>query len=88
MKAIYILLTVILGIILSFIAHAVIEMVYLWWAKSAGVEICWTKIFGSSCALPWWLIISLPILGIILGLFLGFWWWGKIYQSSPQKPNK
>lgn len=78
-KFLYIFLTTILGLILSFIVHAAIELLYLWWAGAADKEVIWTEIFGKSCALPLWLIYLLPIAGIIFGIWLGFIWWKKIY---------
>jgi len=38
-KTIYIILAAFLGLILSFIAHAAIEMIYLGWAASHNVAI-------------------------------------------------
>ena len=81
MKALYIFLTVVLMLILSFIIHAAVELVYLGWAESAGVEIIWANVSSKSCALPLWLVYILPIAAIIFGVFLGFFWWKKIYRD-------
>jgi len=81
MKAIYVLLTVVFFLIISFIIHAIIELLYLWWAQSVSTEIVWTGVFGKSCALPLWLIYLLPIVAIFVGIGLGFFWWKKIYRD-------
>jgi len=84
-KTIYIILTAFLGLILSFIAHAVMEMIYLAWARNNNVTVSWTVVIGEACcALPLWLIYLLPILGIIFGIVLGLLWWQKIYVQSRQ----
>lgn len=77
-KVIYIILWVILGLILSFILHAVIELIYLKFADPEKLH--WVTVFGGVCSLPLWLICLLPILGIIFGLWAGFFAWKKIYE--------
>jgi dolichol kinase len=81
-KTIYIILAAFLGLILSFIAHAVIEIVYLSWAEEHARTVKWVTVWGGNCALPLWLIYLLPILGIIFGIILGFFWWKKVYGKS------
>lgn len=79
-KTIYILLTAFLGLLLSFIAHGIIEMIYLSWAQKNNVPVKWVTVLGGGlCSLPIWLIYLLPILGIIFGVALGFYWWKKVY---------
>ncbi len=80
-KIIYIILAAFLGLILSFIVHAVIEMVYLGWAEEHVHTVKWVMVWGGTCALPLWLIYLLPILGIIFGVVLGFYWWKKVYGN-------
>ncbi|MEK7143065.1 MAG: hypothetical protein AAB785_02550 [Patescibacteria group bacterium] len=78
-KFIYLSLATALGLILSFIAHAIIEILYLRWASSNQINIIWTNVGDGACALPPVLIYLLPILGAGFGLWLGFVWWKKIY---------
>jgi uncharacterized membrane protein YeaQ/YmgE (transglycosylase-associated protein family) len=84
-KAVYIILWIILGLVLSFIAHAIIEILYLRWANNNNISVHW--ILNGNCALPLWLIIALPILGIIFGLFCGFVAWRKIYAEHTRDVN-
>lgn len=76
-KIVYLILWIILGLILSFIFHAVIEILYLSWADKNNIVVNW--VLNGACALPLWLIILLPILFAILGLWLGLIAWRKIY---------
>ncbi len=74
-KAVYLSAATILGILLSFIAHAIIEINYLNWAQSRGRAVA----FYGGCALPPWLQAALLAIGAIGGLFLGRFWWWKVY---------
>jgi len=78
-KIIFIVLAIILGIILSFLVHAIIEIVYLSWVIKSNASIEWVSVFGEEdkCALPIWLIYLLPVLGIIFGFWLGLYLWQK-----------
>jgi len=77
-KIIYLFLSIVLGLILSFLIHALIEIIYLQNVNSATVN--WHSVLGKgSCALPIWLQIGLPILGIVGGYLLGCWWWRIVY---------
>jgi hypothetical protein len=76
-KIIYLVLWGLLGLIFSFIIHAIIELVYLKYAKPDSIH--WVKVFNGSCALPLWLIYLLPILFIILGLWAGIFFYKNIY---------
>ena len=78
-KIIYIILWLLFGLIISFIFHAIIEMIYLNWALKNNIDVRW--VLNGDCALPLWLIILLPILGIIFGLWCGFVAWRKIYND-------
>jgi len=68
-KIFYIILWIIFGLILSFILHALIEMIYLNWADKNNITVNWA--LNGDCALPLCLIILLPIIGIIFGLWGG-----------------
>lgn len=70
-KTIYLIFSIILGLLLSFILHAGIESLYLKYAK----EITWHH----GCALPHWLSIGLILAGLIGGYFLGRFWWRLVY---------
>lgn len=74
-RVIYLSSATILGIILSFIAHALIEIGYLRWAERQNL----TVPFYNGCALLPVLQIALLVSGIIGGFFLGRFWWRKIY---------
>jgi len=77
-KIIFIVVSVILGILLSFIFHAAIEIFYLDWAIKNNKTIEWTRVFCENyCALPIWLIYLILVLGIIFGFWLGFYLWKK-----------
>ena len=79
-KILYIVLWVVLGLMLSFILHAIIEIAYLRWAEANNVIVKF--VLGGSCALPLWLIILLPILGVIFGLWVGQIAWNKVYVEK------
>ena len=71
-KTLYIILGVVFGIFLSIFVHAMIEEIILWQAARTNAALKWTELFGKQvCVLPLWLIIMLPVLGIIFGVFLG-----------------
>ncbi|HLB95282.1 MAG TPA: hypothetical protein VJK26_00010 [Patescibacteria group bacterium] len=85
-KIIYLAATAFLGLILSFIGHAVLEIVYLNWLNRHELPVKWTAVLGGgTCALPPLLIYLLPILGIIGGIFLGLFWWQKVYEKGKGK---
>jgi len=74
-KAVYLFLTTVLGLFLSLIVHAAIEIGYISWALNRGR----TVPFYGNCALPPVLQASLWISGGVGGFFLGRYWWRKIY---------
>jgi len=74
-KAVYLSAAMILGLLLSFIAHALIEINYLSYALKRD----WLVVFYGGCALPLALTIALLILGAVGGFFLGRFWWRKVY---------
>lgn len=81
-KTFYIIFTSILGLLLSFIIHAMVEIIYLNYAQKNNLIITWTFVFDQkACALPLWLIYLLLVLGIIFGIWLGFFWWKKVYKK-------
>lgn len=74
-KAVYLVATIILGVLLSFLAHAFIEIKYLDWALGQGVAVP----FYLGCALPPALSLELLLFGIVGGFFLGRFWWRLVY---------
>jgi len=74
-KSVYSFASIILGLLLSFIAHIVIEINYLHWLLKQGR----VATFYNGCALSPALQIALLVLGAIGGFFLGRFWWRKIY---------
>jgi len=74
-KIIYLTISMILGLLLSFIAHALIEMAYLTGNLNHNQLV---KFYGG-CALPPFIQLLLLLIGIGGGLFLGSFWWQKIY---------
>jgi len=78
-KSVYIIITSVLGLLLSFIVHAIIEVKYLDWLETQGLRAHWYGIFGKSCALPPLFNYSLFITGVLFGIWLGFIWWDLVY---------
>ena len=60
-KVIYVLVAVLAGILVSFIVHGIIEMLYLRIASDRGIAVIWT----GSCALPIYLQIGLFVAGAV-----------------------
>lgn len=79
-KTIYILLTMLLGLILSFLAHALIEINFIKYLLAQGLAPANQTAFGYGyCVLPVALQFGLIVLGLIGGYFLGQWWWKIVY---------
>jgi hypothetical protein len=74
-RMIYLLASTILGLLLSFIAHALIEINYLELAEKHGLAVP----FYHGCAIAPILQIALWVLGAVGGFCLGHFWWRKIY---------
>jgi hypothetical protein len=79
-KIFYIGLTIFLGLLLSFILHALVEVLYLNYAFANNLSIQGTYFLGVGwCALPVWTQYTFPVLGIGGGYFLGLYWWDLVY---------
>lgn len=74
-RVIYLFASTILGILLSFIIHALLEINYLHWVGRQNLIIA----SSGGCFLPTALRIGLFIFGAIGGFFLGRYWWRKVY---------
>lgn len=72
---IYLAASTLLGLLLSFIVHALAEMLFIRLAENAGSQITW---YGS-CALHPAIRYTLPVLGAVAGFFTGRVWWRMIY---------
>lgn len=83
-KIIYITASIFLGLILSFIAHAFIELRYLSWAASQNILVT----FYGGCALSPQVRITLLLIGVIGGFYLGRLWWRKLYVERTWAKNK
>jgi len=73
----------ILGLLLSLIAHALIEIGYLSWARDRGISVT----FYHGCALPPWFQAGLVLIGAVGGFFLGRYWWRWIYIDRVWEKN-
>lgn len=74
-RVIYISAWTILGVLLSFIAHGIIEMNYIKGALARGEIVP----FYGSCTLKPEMQIGLFLTGAIGGFLLGLFWWQKVY---------
>ena len=81
-KTIYIILTMLLGLLLAEIGHALIEIAYIKEALRTGVAIQTGSLFGSYCYLPAYFEFILYLAGIIGGYFLGQTWWRIVYVEK------
>lgn len=74
-RAAYLFFSTILGILLSLIAYAFIEIGYLRWAGSQNLVVS----FYGNCALPLTMRGAFLVFGAVGGFFLGRVWWRKVY---------
>ena len=74
-KILYISSSIILGLLISFNLHALVEINYINWAAKQGKIL----VFYSGCALPFFIQINIWLIGIISGYFFGIFFWRKIY---------
>ncbi len=83
-KWLYILCFVVLGIILSFVAHAVIEIAYIQYSLAKGIVLVNHTFFIGHpyCVLPVWLQVGLIAAGILWGYWTGRRLWPKLYDEN------
>ncbi|MDP2683756.1 MAG: hypothetical protein Q8P20_01740 [bacterium] len=74
-KTIYIILTTLLFVIISYGLHAIIELIIL----KSNTNITWYTHFGGSCALHPIISYGLLALGLVTGLWIGPKWWKWVY---------
>lgn len=83
-RTIYLLLAALLGLLLSGIAHAVIEIVSLNTAVNNASPVVWRHYLDGafSCSLPPVAFYGLPVLGIVGGFLTGRVWWRWVYVEK------
>ncbi len=74
-QAVYLMTATILGVLLSFLVHAFVEIKYLNWLESQNL----TVTFYYGCALPPIFSGGLLLAGAVGGLMLGRLWWRLVY---------
>ena len=85
-RTVYITAWIILGLVLSFIGHALIEMSYINYALGHGITPVNHTAFGLGyCALPIWLQSLLIVLGITGGITAGNYFWRIIYVEKRRR---
>lgn len=82
-KTIYIVLTMVFGLFLSFIVHAIMEIFYIKYFLSKGIVLN-SSTLTSRCYLPSFLQIFLILAGLVGGYFLGRKWWYIVYINKRQ----
>jgi len=83
-KVIYLFFWIILGLILSFLAHALIEVGYLSWAESQKKAVS----FYNGCTLHPIIQISLLVIGLFGGFLMGRFSWNKIYVEKAWRKKR
>jgi len=82
-KISYIILAMLLGVLLSFVAHAVIEIFYINSLLEKGISPEPSSL-TDKCFLPSWLQITLLLAGLIGGYLLGCFWFRSAYIKRKQ----
>jgi hypothetical protein len=88
-KTFYIFCFVVLGLVLSSLAHAIIEIGYIQYSFAKGIVLTNHPFFigHSYCALPIWLQMGLIIAGILWGYWQGKRLWSKLYDKNGRVRN-
>ncbi len=77
-RPVYLTLSAVLGILISYGFHVLIELWWLW--RTLPSDLVWRSHFGlGSCALAAWLDYSLLLSGTVGGLVIGRMWWRWVY---------
>jgi len=80
-KIIYYIASIFLGLILSFLLHGAIEIIYINYSLGEGV-VPEPSATGHLCFLPFYLQVILPLAGIVGGYFFGRWGWRVVYEEK------
>lgn len=84
-KIVYISSFTLLGVLLQFLVHAVVEIFYI------NLLLTNFEVFGLGLSFATWFTIHnifaviLLFLGILLGLKQGLYWWRRIYEDKNNK---
>ena len=72
---------------LSFLAHAIIEITYISYSLKWGIVLTDHPLFNHGyCVLPVWLQAGLGVAGLVGGFWLGEKWWQIIYVKKRFTP--
>jgi uncharacterized protein YneF (UPF0154 family) len=85
-KIIYVFAWVVLGVFLSFITHAWIEIKKISNSLKNGEVLQNNFVFGHGyCVLSPWVQIGIILIGLTFGLFCGFFFWNRVYTRKIYK---
>lgn len=88
-KFVYIVSWIVLGLLLGFIAHALIEMSYINRALASGIVLHNQMLFVQGyCFLPIWLQGLLIVSGIVGGYLAGRFFWRVLYVEGRNRKIK
>lgn len=77
-RIIYIISFMVLGFLLSFLAHAAVEIFYINSFLERGIS-PESSLITHRCFLPSWLQITLLLAGLMGGYFFGCFFWRAVY---------
>lgn len=79
-RPLYLALTTLLGVMVSYVLHALIEVGYLSAAETRGWDVRWTMHLGLGlCSLPVVVQYTLLVAGLLGGFLIGRVWWRWVY---------
>lgn len=81
-RKIYIGLTMLFGVELMVVLHALVESWYISMLTTNNTPITSYKFWVFSTYLPLWLPAIMLIGGLVGGFFLGKWWWQIVYVEK------
>lgn len=87
-KTIYVILTILLGKMLAFIAFEIISLIFVKTLQKSGLPVLYEQIFGLVYSpLPAYLFWTFMSVGVVGGFFLGLTWWRIIYVGKRHWKN-